>query len=229
MPRSAEPRAWPTKPTRIGVLFVYPCRGGGAAPAHDMRRPWGWSKVCLSPDSCASTINNALQSEVSRPGANCVCASSVVNDRPPCEHRYVFWGCIVRCLSGTHVHTVALPYRLLGTSEFCCLLASAATGPDRACLGPARTSARTPRVSPRSALAALRVCLARARAQPSTERKANAISTLHRTVLSRTISLHGAFKSRRIPWLAQSSVGRRPRGTCKYAFASPFVRHERSC
>ena len=122
MPRCAEPRAWPTKPTRIGVLFVYPCRGGGAAPAHDMRRPWGWSKVCLSPDSCASTINNALQSEVSRPGANCVCASSVVNDRPPCEHRYVFWGCIVRCLSGTHVHTVALPYRLLGTSEFCCLL-----------------------------------------------------------------------------------------------------------
>jgi len=28
---------------------VYPCRGGGAAPAHDMRRP----------DSCASTLNNA--------------------------------------------------------------------------------------------------------------------------------------------------------------------------
>ena len=136
MPRSAEPRAWPTKPTRIGVLFVYPCRGGGAAPAHDMRRPWGWSKVCLSPDSCASTINNALQSEVSRPGANCVCASSVVNDRPPCEHRYVFWGCIVRCLSGTHVHTVALPYRLLGTSEFC--------SPSRP-----RRPARTERVSVR--------------------------------------------------------------------------------
>ena len=174
-----------------------------------------------------SRFARSVRPEASRPGANCVCASSVVNDRPPCEHRNVFWGCIVRCLSGTHVHTVALPYRLLGTSVFCLL--GPATGPDRACLGPARTSARTPRVSPRSALAALRVCLARARAQPSTERKANAISTLHRTVLSRTISLHGAFKSRRIPWLAQSSVGRRPRGTCKYAFASPFVRHERSC
>lgn len=66
---------------------MYPCRGGGAAPAHDMRRPWGWSKACLSPDSCASEHSKMHELRLSvlracavRPEARdlCACAISVV-------------------------------------------------------------------------------------------------------------------------------------------------------